>query len=108
MHGVGGMGTPRRRHAALRHAHATLCHAMHDGAMTGMPCTRRLQETVMNVTSIFLANDASPAKRKPLVAVAKEALAAYFSLVRWGAGGSCGWGGGGGAGVATTAGCAAG
>lgn len=36
----------------------------------------------MNVTSIFLAGDSSPAKRKPLIALAKEAVVEYFRLIR--------------------------
>ncbi len=40
------------------------------------------QETVMNVTSIFLAGDSSAAKRKPLVVLAKESVVEYFRLIR--------------------------
>eukprot|EP00878_Enallax_costatus_P044789 GHUV01053536.1.p1 GENE.GHUV01053536.1~~GHUV01053536.1.p1 ORF type:complete len:492 (+),score=170.86 GHUV01053536.1:2-1477(+) len=41
-----------------------------------------LQETVMNVNGIFLQDDASAARRKPLVAVCKGVVGEYFQLVR--------------------------
>ncbi len=46
-----------------------------------------LQETVVNVSTIFLAEDSSPVRRAPLVNLAKELLGDYLRLVRWGGGG---------------------
>lgn len=41
------------------------------------------QETVMNVLMIFLADDAqNAAKRKPLVAVARELFQLYFRTIK--------------------------
>lgn len=41
-----------------------------------------LQETAMNTAHILLQGDASPAKRRPLVSMAKELLADYFTIVK--------------------------
>eukprot|EP00879_Flechtneria_rotunda_P017668 GHRR01018520.1.p1 GENE.GHRR01018520.1~~GHRR01018520.1.p1 ORF type:complete len:521 (+),score=214.76 GHRR01018520.1:269-1831(+) len=41
-----------------------------------------LQETVGNVNSIFLQGDTSAARRKPLIAVARDIINQYFNLVR--------------------------
>lgn len=48
------------------------------------PCLPLLQETVVNVSTIFLAEDSSPVRRAPLVNLAKELLGDYLRLVRWG------------------------
>ncbi|KAF8059217.1 VPS51 [Scenedesmus sp. PABB004] len=41
-----------------------------------------LQETAVNVTTIFLQDDGGPSRRKPLLALAKEVVGQYFRLVR--------------------------
>uniref|UniRef100_A0A383VMJ6 Vacuolar protein sorting-associated protein 51 homolog n=1 Tax=Tetradesmus obliquus TaxID=3088 RepID=A0A383VMJ6_TETOB len=41
-----------------------------------------MRETVMNVNGIFLQGDQSAARRKPLLAMAKDIIGEYFKLIR--------------------------